>query len=250
MGILWVVYSYAPVWGSTQRVFVSAMDSNQSHQLKESQFLGSDAEQMLLKEVEIEKYLRWVQKVQGKEFLVHFLEGRDLEKSFEVLRNKIKEGIPEALEFQAFCHSTLDLDLDNIPIPSELTELLHVDIDGENAIKKEYCFCYPILPAKKDKLLKLFEKKSEYFDQRAQDAYAYRGIGKQKLWLQEIGSELFLVIYQEIVGPVTDARERYLTQKTEEFSKRRSKKMSEITGLSYEELLPHLESLSDHEILN
>ncbi len=43
---------------------------------------------------------------------------------------------------------------------------------------------------------------------------------------------------------------KYLNSKEEEFNKNRSMEFSDVTGLSYEELLPKLESLFDTEILD
>jgi len=96
----------------------------------------------------------------------------------------------------------------------------------------------------------MYQIKSEYWSQQVQDIYRYRGISKQQLWIQEVGSTSFLVIYQEITGPVTEARKKYLNSKEEEFSKNRSLEFSDVTGLSYEELLPKLESLFESEILD
>jgi hypothetical protein len=96
----------------------------------------------------------------------------------------------------------------------------------------------------------MFQDKSTYWSQPYQDLYRHRGISKQQLWIQKEGKHSFLVIYQEITGPVTEARKKYRNSKKEKFSKARSMEFSDVTGLSFEELLPKLESLFDSEILD
>ncbi|MBS0653515.1 MAG: hypothetical protein JSR39_08355 [Verrucomicrobia bacterium] len=122
-------------------------------------------------------------------------------------------------------------------------------MDGE-CFTKEYCFIYPILQDKKEKLRRMFQEESEYWSEQVQEIYRYRGISKQQMWIQEEGDASFLVIYQEITGPVAEARKKYLSSKQDQFAKKRAMEFSEVTGLSYEELLPKLESLFDDEVLD
>ena len=145
----------------------------------------------------------------------------------------------------------LDLAEENsIPISQTLTEMLDMQIKNPYPRSfKEYCFIYPILSSKKEKLLDMFRYKSNYFSQEIQDVYRYRGISKTQLWIQETAEAPYLLIYQQISGPVLHARKKYLQSKSDEFSRARAEEFSEITGLTYEELLPALESLFDGEVL-
>ncbi len=115
---------------------------------------------------------------------------------------------------------------------------------------KEYCFVYPVLPSKKEKLLELYEDKAIYSSKPIQNIYRFRGIDKTQLWLQESSENIFVIVYQEIIGSVAIARDKYLNSKEDALSKYLADLYSEITGLPYEKLLPSLESLDDAEVLN
>lgn len=140
--------------------------------------------------------------------------------------------------------------MDFVPPLTELTSLLSVEVElQKDSFIKEYCFVYPIIPAKKGKLLTMYEDKAIYFSQQVHDIYQFRGISKMQLSIQESTEKPYLVLYQEITGSVNEARKKYLNSKDEEFVSNVTKNFSEVTGLSFEGLLPNLESLDDDEIL-
>jgi hypothetical protein len=233
-------------------VFMTPIKSGQTNHLKESLLLKNIEETSFFQELGISKYYRWIQEIHQEHLLIHLMEGKDLQNSIALIREKIHQKNPIALQLQQLYQDALDIDLSEnaLPSPLELTGMLTVDIDEEkNSFIKEYAFVYPILPEKKDMLLKMFQDEATYYDEKLQNVYRYRGISKQKLWVQESPRSSFLVLYQEITGPVTEARKKFLNSKDEEFSKIRTAKFSEVTGLSYEDLLPKLESLYDNEVL-
>lgn len=239
---------------SQMLVFATPLEQEKAHILRESVSRNSNGHALFFQDLGVTAYSHWIQKMQGHDFLIHFLKGDNLVKSFELLKNKIEQNDETALQINQFCLETLGIDwaqknfFANV---TELTPMLQVDIEkGDGSFTKEYCFIYPILPDKEDKLQRMFQTESDYWSEQVQDVYRYRGISKQQLWIQEDDRASFLVIYQEITGPVTEARKKYLNSKDEEFSKSRSLEFSEVTGLSYEELLPKLESLVDCEVLD
>jgi hypothetical protein len=240
--------------GQTMFVFVAPVEYEKTNLLRESPFLNSKEHALFFQNLGISTYCHWVQKIQDRAFLMHLCKGDDVMKSFELLKSKIQLNDETAIQINRLYLETLDIDLrqkDFFADVRELTPMLQVDVEKEDGyFTKEYCFIYPILPFKEEKLQKMFQEKSEYWNQQAQDIYRHRGISKQQLWIQETENASFLVIYQEITGPVTEARKKYLHSKEEQFSKNRSMEFSEVTGLSYEELLPKLESLFDSEILD
>ncbi len=254
---LLMVFCQFSLWGvGTETIFVLAtpIEAEKTDLLKESPFFHSKEETLLFQNLGISTCHRWVQKLQNRDFLIHLFSGEDLRKSFAALKSKIDQNDESAIQLNQLYKEALSLDLgqkDLFADVKELTNMLQLDIEKEDGFfTKEYCFIYPILPSKKDQLQKMFQDKSEYWSQQVQDTYRHRGISKQQLWIQEGENASFLVIFQEITGPVTEARRKYLNSKEEQFSKDRSKEFSDITGLSYEELLPKLESLFDAEILN
>ncbi len=238
----------------TMFVFASPIGHEKTNLLKDSQFFNGKEYAIFFKNLGIYTNCHWIQKIQDHDFLIHLLKGDDLLKSFELLKNKIKQNDGTAIRINQLYREALGVDLEQMDFfaeVKELTPMLQVDIAKEDGdLTKEYCFIYPIQPSKEEKLHKMYQTKSEYWGQQVQDIYRYRGISKQQLWIQAGEDTSFLVIYQEITDPVTEARKKYLNSKEEEFSKNRSMEFSEVTGLSYEELLPKLESLFDTEILD
>lgn len=220
--------------------------------MKEKLFYSD--EEALLKDLEVSKYHRWIQSINDSYFLVHQIEGKNLQKSFESLKEKISQGNFTAIALQNLYKDSLGIDIDRdswIPQLNELTEFIDMHIENLNEYSsKEYCFVYPVLPSKKEKLLKLYEDKAVYHSEPIQNIYRFRGIDKTQLWLQESFGNIFLVVYQEIIGPVAISRNKYLNSKEEALSKHLADLYSDITGLPYEQLLPSLESLDNAEILN
>lgn len=257
--LLFLAFCQFSLWGDqmscpTLFVFAGPIEHQRTNFLKESQVLNSKEQALFFQDIGISTYCHWIQKIQDRDFLIHLLKGDDLMKSFELLKNKISQKDETAIQITQFYREALGVNLqgkDFFAGMKELTPMLHIDIPKEEGVfTKEYCFIYPILPSKEEKLQKMFQSKSEYWSEQVQDIYRHRGISKQQLWIQEEESSSFLVIYQEITGPVAEAREKYLNSKEEEFNKNRAMEFSDITGLSYEELLPKLESLFDSEVLD
>ena len=232
-------------------IFMTPIAEGKTTTLKENISLEKD--KSLFADLGISKYNRWIQTINGSDFLIHQFKGENLEMSFESLKNKIVQENPSALALQNLYQDTLSVDIgDNhwIPQRKEVTELLDMHIERNNAdSSKEYCFVYPVLPSKKGKLLELYADKSVYNSKEIQNIYRFRGIDKIQQWLQEANGTIFLVVYQDIIGPVADARNKYLDSKEEALSRYLADIYSEVTGLSYENLLPTLESLDDAEIL-
>lgn len=252
-------YGAFSLWGDdvpdqTKLVFMSRIDPAKKELVKQAASAKGTAERLFLEELGITNYRRWIQDIKENQFLIHFIEGDNLDTSLELLREKIYQGDPFAIQLYLLYQNVLGVDLGHDSIRSsvhELTELLEVNVEKEpETLIKDYCFIYPILPGKKEKLLKLFVNKEQFFSQEMQNICSSRGVSKCQYWLQESSQGSFLVIYQEIIGPVVNAREKYLDARDEEFNREMAEIFMDITGLSYEELLPKLESLFDGEILH
>lgn len=232
-------------------IFMSPILEGKTSILKEQIF--SDAEENLLKNLEISKYRRWIQSINDSNFLIHQFEGKNLKKSFEDLKEKISQEEPTALALQNLYQSVLGIDIqkdDWIPQINVLTEEINMNIEhSDETFAKEYCFVYPILPSKKGKLIELYKDNAVYASKRIQNIYRFRGINKTQLWLQESSGNTFIIVYQEIIGPAANARNKYLNSKEDALSRYIADIYSEVTGLPYEKLLPILESLDDAEIL-
>ncbi len=230
-------------------VFMTPILPGKTTVLKESAFLNSDEEAAYFNNIGIVQYHRWIQKIHNENFLIHLLKGPDLKTSLKRMQARTSQ---QALQLHQLYLDALGLDFEQenaIPFTYELTDMLTVEMENDTpSLHKEYCFIYPILPIKKDTLLLMFQNRAEYFNQQAQDIYRYRGISRQQLWIQDNPTMPYLLIYQEIAD-VIRAREKYLNSKADAFSKRKSQEFSNATGLSFEELLPQLESLFDGEIL-
>jgi hypothetical protein len=231
--------------------FVTPIIDGKENTLKEKLFCS--AEKVLFENLGIARYHRWIQSIKDSYFLVHQIEGEDLQGSFESLKEKISQGNCTAVALRNLYKDSLGIDIEKdnwIPQVNELTELMDMHIENLNGdIAKEYCFVYSILPSKKEKLLKLYEDKAFYNSESIQNIYRFRGVDKTQLWLQESSEGIFLVVYQKIIGSVATARDKYLNSKEDALSKHFADLYSEITGLSYEQLLPSLESLDEAEIL-
>lgn len=234
-------------------VFMTPVKAGKTDELKKTVF-SSDEEVNFFSEIGISKYHRWIQKIRDNYFLIHQIEGTNPKRSFEILRKKITENHPIAISLHYLYKETLGIDLwkdDLIPNITELTGLLSAEVDNKNnSFLKEYCFIYPLIPSKKEKLLQMYTDTAVYHSKKIQDIYRFRGISKHQIWIQESAEKPYIVIYQEITGPVIEARDKYLNSKNDEFSSYIAREYSDMTGLSYEELLPTLESLYDFEILN
>lgn len=232
-------------------VFVTSILDGKTGALKAKPFY--DEEEALFKDLEISKYHRWIQTINDRYFLVHQIEGKNLQQSFTSLKEKISQGNSTAIALQSLYKNALGIDIESdnwIPQLNELTEFMDMHIENLNGdSSKEYCFVYPILPSKKEKLLELYEDKAFYNSKPIQNIYRFRGIDKTQLWLQESSGNIFVIVYQEILGSVAIARDKYLNAKEDALSKHLADLYSEITGLPYEKLLPSLESLDDAEIL-
>jgi hypothetical protein len=244
------------LWGAEpvqMFVFATPIEDGKRELIKGSEIFNSQEESLFFQGIGISVYNRWIQNLQGQDFVVHLLKGVDLDRSFELLQSKIQQSDPIAGRINEFYNVVLGLDPSDPGFAldvKDLTSLLQVDMEREEFFTKEYCFIYPIRQDKKDMLLRMFGKESEYWSEQVKEIYRYRGISKQQLWIQEEGDASFLVIYQEITGPVTEARKKYLNSKQDEFAKKRAMEFSEVTGLNYEDLLPKLESLFDAEVLD
>lgn len=232
-------------------IFMTPIAEGKTATLKKN--ISLDDDESLFADLSISKYSRWIQTINENDYLIHQLKGHNIEKSLEDLKTQIAQKNPSALALQALYKDTLGLDIkDNhwIPQRSEVTELMdmHMERSSEDS-SKEYCFVYPVLPSKKKTLLGLYADKAVYNSTQIQNIYKFRGIDKIQQWLQESNGDLFLVVYQDIIGPVGDARNKYLDTKEESLSRYLADIYSEVTGLSYEKLLPTMESLDDAEVL-
>jgi len=242
------------LWGADpvkMFVFATPIEDGKRELIKESDIFNSQEETLFFQSIGISMYNRWIQNLQDQDFVIHLLKGDDLDRSFELLQSKIEQNDPIASRINQFYNTVLGLDPSDPGFAldvKDLTRLLQVEMEG--AFTKEYCFIYPILQDKKEMLRRMFGEESEYWSKQIQEIYQYRGISKQQLWIQEEGDASFLVIYQEITGPVAEARKKYLNSKQDELARKRAMEFSEVTGLSYEDLLPKLESLFDAEILD
>ncbi|HEY4831028.1 MAG TPA: hypothetical protein VIH61_00490 [Waddliaceae bacterium] len=233
-------------------VFVTPILDGKTNTLKEQLFYSD--EEALLRDLKVSKYHRWIQSINDTYFLVHQIEGENLQQSFDSLKEKISQGNSTAIGLQNLYKDSLGIDIEKdnwIPQLNELTEFMDMHIENLNGdSSKEYCFVYPVLFSKKEKLLKLYEDKAVYYSEPIQNIYRFRGIDKTQIWLQESFGNIFIVVYQEIIGSVAIARDKYLNSKEDALSKYLANLYSEITGLPYEQLLPSLESLDDAEILH
>lgn len=233
-------------------VFVTPILNDKTNALKEKLFCSD--EEILLRDIKVSKYHRWIQCINESYFLIHQIEGENLLQSFASLKGKISQGHSTAIALQNLYKDSLGIDIEKdnwIPPLKELSEFMDMRIENLNGdSSKEYCFMYPILPSKKEKLLKLYEDKAFYYSEPIQNIYKFRGIDKMQLWLQESFGNIYVVVYQKIIGSVTNARTKYLNSKEDALSRYIADLYSEITGLRYEQLLPTLESLDEAEILN
>src|ERR1700733_3764073 len=233
-------------------VFVTPILDGKTNTLKEQLFYSD--EEALLRDLKVSKYHRWIQSINDTYFLVHQIEGENLQQSFDSLKEKISQGNSTAIGLQNLYKDSLGIDIEKdnwIPQLNELTEFMDMHIENLNGdSSKEYCFVYPVLFSKKEKLLKLYEDKAVYYSEPIQNIYRFRGIDKTQIWLQESFGNIFIVVYQEIIGSVAIARDKYLNSKEDALSKYLANLYSEISGLPYEQLLPSLESLDDAEILH
>ncbi|MBA2727626.1 MAG: hypothetical protein H0U49_05575 [Parachlamydiaceae bacterium] len=245
----------------TISVFMTPILPGKAGLLRESAFSIDDKAQFFSK-LGISKYHRWIQNIYNEHFLIHLVKSKDINAAFNRLKEEISKNDNIAKELRKLYLECLEVDLLGphfIPKTKELTKLISMGVENENgAMVKEYCFVYPILPPKKQKMIdlyddeKLIKKYGDMLDdykEQVNNIYRFRGVSKNQLWIQETGSRSFLVIYQEITGPVTDARDKYLNVRDNELAMFLAQEFSEITGLSFEELLPNLESLIDFEVL-
>jgi len=193
------------------------------------------------------KYYLWIQKIQNQDFLIHLFKENDQKKILELLREKISQGDSTALKLEHIYKEALDIDLvqnNFIPKSYELTETLCVPVEDPALPIKDFCIAYPILSSKKEKLLKMFQNKSEYYSQQVQDIWRSRGVLKMQFWIQELNNKLFLLMFQELSGDQTAPKKKFLESKEDDsFTTAREKEFAEITGLSYEELWPNLEEI-------
>lgn len=244
----------------TMTVFMTPILPGKAGMLREPSFSNDELVQLFSK-IGIFKYHRWIQKIHHDEFLIHQIESNDIPSSFHKLRELINSKDRIATELYQLYQDSLGVDLLEqhlIPNNKELTELITMGIQNENgALIKEYCFVYPIQPSKKQKLIDLYDDKilsktyrdlNDYTEQ-VRSIYRSRGVSKNQLWIQEGKDGSFIVVYQEITGPVSEARDTYLNVRDNELAAFLAVEFSDITGLSFEELLPNLESLVDSEIL-
>ncbi len=253
--LIFCYFSLSAYAESQTLVFATPIEAGKTNQLKKAVLRQGKEQALLFQNLGIATYDRWIQQLQGQDFLIHLVKGEDLVKSFELLKGKIKQEDRTARSLNQLYLETLGVDLEEknfFAAINALSPMLQVDMEGEeDTLIKEYCFIYPLLPQKKDVVLKMYhEAFDKWWNPQVHEIYRQRGISKQQLWIQDNGDASFLVIYQEITGSVREARKKYLSSKEEELSKSRAMKYSEITGLSYEDLLPKLESLSDSEILD
>lgn len=238
------------IWGDSREMFVFMTPISHG----KTNLIRDEVETLSYPNLGISNYYRWIQKIHNQDFLIHFIKGKRAQKFFQIIQEKIEENDPIAIKLNEIYFDALHIDLKEgsfLPDLYELTEVLDMGIEQEEeSLIKEYCFIYPILPHKKEKILKMYQDVAEYHDEQIQDIYRYRGISKIRFWIQETDGQSFLVVYQEIIGPVNEARKKFLSSKNEELSHAKTKEFVDVTGLSYEELLPQLESLFDSEILN
>ena len=233
-------------------VFMTPVIEGKTDKLKQTIY-DADQEANFFSEIGISKYRRWIQKIHDDFFLIHHVEGTNPVKSLEILSQKIIENDPIAIYLHSLYKEALGIDLlqeNLIPQMVELTEVVCVDVEHDSGtLIKEYCFVYPLIPSKKEKLFQIYQDKAVYLSEQMQELRRFRGVSKQQMWIQESAEKPYIVVFQEITGSVNDARNKYLSAQNEELSSHIAREHSDITGLSFEELLPILESLDDNEVL-
>lgn len=257
--LLAIILCHVSIWADTQ-VFMTPIEQDKVEVLQNSKLFNSPEEQQLLKDVGLSKYYRWIQNIQNQNVLIHLVQGQDLSQSFDNIKDQIAAKNPTALKLQELYIKTLDCDLgkdnflrNNHPITQMIT---FEKEDPKNS--KEYAFVYPLIPNKMEELRDLFQGPNKYPTKQDEEIARARGIAKMQIWMQNQGDKPYLVIYQEIQGPVSEAREKFrehikkidLSPENANIEAQRTKAFANVTGLSYEDLLPKLQSLQDKEVLN
>lgn len=189
----------------------------------------------------------WLQHYHGTDYFIHGIQGAPLHEIHQTFRRLILEGNPHACELHRYYLDVIGKDYSKEGMTPKLEKVFdwNFRLDPKRLLEHppvEYGFMYRmILPQDQTKeIVEQVRQSVERNWEKAQESSSLRGVVSQTTWLQYDEDELLMIIHQSITGALDASREAYLSLKDDPFTQERMDRFSQLTGLSYEEMVPEL----------
>ena len=185
----------------------------------------------------------WLQSTPQGDFMIHCLEGESLQQIFKGLREQIATGNSIALKLHTFYLEVLGKDYKLPEIEPNIECLLDISLPSTTTKVIKKGFFYPLIPQKEQAYRKFRAESMGPKRARHEASLQAFGVSRLTTWLQNIGKEKFSVVYTE---RSTTAQERLEQGKNSPAWQEIAAELMSLTGLSYPELSPDVEWLTNH----
>ncbi len=187
----------------------------------------------------------FLQRLRERDYFIHCLEGDSLESIIGNLRELIEQGHPFAIGLHDFYREALGkdyLDPDSMPCMEQIFNL-ELPQEGDHRLPcHKRAFIYPLLSNQREEQKRYSAQAKE--GGGAKEFFASYRVRRMAKWIQTLGHMEVIVYYQEMELPSHQVALRHLALREAPWYKRATDELIAQTGLTFEELTPHLEQLS------
>ncbi len=186
----------------------------------------------------------WLQQTPHGDFMIHCLEGKSLGQIFKGLREQIADGNQIALSLQSFYLNVLGKDYALLDVEPKIELLSDIELPRPSSFMKR-SFFFPLLPHK-EAAHRRFRQEIMGRKRARHEAFMKAfGVSRLSTYLQSVGDTKYIVIYTENhINTPSKSLERLDAGKNSPEWQENSKELMDHTGLSYEELSPDVEWLT------
>lgn len=189
----------------------------------------------------------WLQRTSYGDFMVHCLEGKSLGQIFKGLREQIADGNRVALGLQNFYLNVLGKDYALLDAEPQIELLSDIQLTPVYSLMKR-AFFFPLLPHKEAAHRRFREEIAKEKRARHEASMKAFGVSRLSTYLQSVGDKKYIVVYTERrMNTPHQSLERLNAGRNSLEWQEISKELMDHTGLSYEELSPDVEWLTQGE---
>lgn len=195
-------------------------------------------------EVQLTGFHAWLQPASQGDFMIHCLEGESLEGIFTNLRSLISQKNSFAMRLWSYYKDVLGRDYSEVSSQPTIECLLDVALPCNTPIVKK-AFMYPLLPEKVEAHREFRSDASGPGKKRHEASMSAFGVSRLTMWLQTAPIGPYCIVYTERTpNPEQNPQKRLEAGSTPEWQEIAAI-LQDHTGLSYQELSPNVEWLTN-----
>ncbi len=204
---------------------------------------SSDEDGAFWEKVALTGFHAWLQPAFQGDFMIHCLEGDSLESVFTNLRELILQKNSFAIRLWSYYKEVLGRDYSELSSQPTIESLLDVALPCSTPIVKK-AFIYPLLPEKVEAHRKFRMEASSARKSRHEASMSAFRVSRLSVWLQTAPIGPYCIVYTERAPNLEQSAEKRLEAGTTPEWQEIAAILQEHTGLSYKELSPNVEWLT------